>query len=497
MAKTFFEEVDELVKAGALAQAKDLLRKSRQRNFPADEVGKICLLARRVGMPELALRLLAPIVRPQGRVRSEATAEHFTEYGGALIHVGSTLEGMKLLEGIKAPFPPQALLYWSFGCFSRWEYGRAIPKLEEYVKRPELTPYEALVGKANLAAAMVYERTEKAHDFVLEIIRECEEKKADRLRLNMLISLCDISSFQKNLGEARGALEKAKALLSSTTSFDALFLEKWFAILDLMEKKPDALSSIETVRKKALLMRHWETIRNLDYHLVMQTRNRALLSKLYFGTPYKILKERIVKDFGEPWDAPDHYDWQPPAAKKSAKLVDLSDHHGLEKQFSKLKAGQLASKLISVLTSDLYRPFGIGSLFGHIFPDEYYNYLSSPTRIHQLVKRSRAVVEPLGLKISENHSLYSIAESALRIRIPRELSLAPRMDSLLVSLQREYPAPAVFSAPEAAESLRLNYWSVVRWLKDAVANGTLEKSGAARATRYCFKSTAKTEKKSA
>jgi len=483
----FYQELDALIRAGALAKAKDLLKTSRNRKFPSDELGKISLLARRVGMPEMALRLLSPVVRPQGRVKAQATAEHYTEYGGALIHVGSTLEGMKMLEGLKPPYPPQALLYWAFGCFSRWEYMKAIPRLREYVERPELTEYERAVGKANLAAAMVYERTEEAHDFVVGVIREFEEKKYDRLRLNMSISLCDISSSQGNYSEAREALKRALPSLNSTTSFDALFMEKWFALLNLMEKKPGADAEILKVREKAIQMRHWETIRNLDHHLMMVKKDEALLAKLYFGTPYPEMKKRFVKDFGGKWDPPESFDWRPSKAKHGSRLIDLSAPQELEKKISGLKAGQLPARLLSVLTSDLYRPFGIGALFAQVFPGDYYNYLSSPGCIHQLVKKTRKLVGDLGIIIVEKRGLYSAMESKVRMRIPRVWAPEERSQSMMAALERKFPAPTDFSTAEAARALDLNYWTVVKWLKEAVDTGVLDRSGAARATRYRFR----------
>jgi len=497
VATSFYDEIDQLVKNGKLTQAKDALRKSRQRKFPSNEIGKICLLARRCGLPELALRWLSPIVRPQGRTKSVATPDHLVEYAGALIHLGGVLEGMQIIDDVKEPLPPRAHLYWAFGCFARWEYAKSIPRLEAYIRHPEVSDYDRAMGKANLAAALAYERDPKAHDFLVEVIAELKEKKYDRLRLNVQMSLADLSASNNAFEEGRSTLREAEASLGGGSSYDSLFLAKWFAVLDLREGIRGAEKKLQAVRAKALELKHWETIRNIDYHLVMKKHDRDRLARLYFGTPYPMLREKILRDFVEAWSPPDTYEWIPDGAKPTSKLLDFSNSLELEAKFSQFKAGHLGARLVSVLVSDLYRPFNIGAIFGHLFPDEYYNYVSSPARLHQLVKRTRDATKRLGLVISEAEGLYSLATSKVRLRIPREVFLVPRAQSMMAQLRTLFPEEAVFSAEQAAKALDANYWTVVKWIRSAVAEGKLEKQGAARATRYRFSQAVKSQSKSA
>ena len=55
------------------------------------------------------------------------------------------------------------MLYRSFAYFFLWDYKKVVPLLEKYITAKSLSPYEVLIGEANLLSAYVFEeKSEKA-----------------------------------------------------------------------------------------------------------------------------------------------------------------------------------------------------------------------------------------------------------------------------------------------------------------------------------------------
>ena len=136
----------------------------------------IAKLARRVNSPELAIRILHPIVRPTNRSQPKATGTEISEYAAALTYIGASTEAYGLLGKVDAQANPEVLLYQAFALFAQWNYKAAIDPLVQYINRKDISDYDRLVGKANLASALVIERVHKdAEEVLTSIIGQARE----------------------------------------------------------------------------------------------------------------------------------------------------------------------------------------------------------------------------------------------------------------------------------------------------------------------------------
>ena len=125
-----FKYIDDLIKAAKISEAEKLIvievKKIRKRS----EKLIFAEFARRIGKPDLALRLLYPRVR----IYRDATAAESTEYSLSLIRLGHFNEGLELLNKKELQSTPQIDFYRAFADIYRWDYENAEVKLRRYLK---------------------------------------------------------------------------------------------------------------------------------------------------------------------------------------------------------------------------------------------------------------------------------------------------------------------------------------------------------------------------
>src|SRR2546430_1421867 len=94
--------VERLIREGKIAPAQRVLGQLAREKIPRASLARYAGLARRAGLPGLALRWLVPVVRPSPRRPAQAAPSETIEYAASLIRLGATAEALALL----APFPP-------------------------------------------------------------------------------------------------------------------------------------------------------------------------------------------------------------------------------------------------------------------------------------------------------------------------------------------------------------------------------------------------------
>jgi hypothetical protein len=246
------------------------------------------------------------------------------------------------------------------------------------------------------------------------------------------------------------------------------------------------------LRAKALELRHWESVRECDRALAQTTQDKNLLLKVYFGTPYAAYRQSVVREAQSWLSIPDQF----VLGSATGRLFDLKRAMSVD-QTIQLKPGQALHRCLVATTSDLYRPLYEGNLHAKLFPGEYFNPLSSPVRVLNVVKRFRRWLEefdlPLALEVAShsyhlvwrdqapNFGLIYTREEAVSAA-KEELGSSVALDRLLKALGDEE-----FSSIEAADVLQVSKSSIVKMLGWGVENGRLIKSGSGRNTRYSFR----------
>ncbi|NJL25264.1 MAG: tetratricopeptide repeat protein [Calothrix sp. SM1_5_4] len=314
------------------------------------------------------------------------------------------------------------MLYRSFCLFSQWEYGLAIPLLRQYITS-SIPRYQRLVGSVNLAAALTgVQDFAEARTLLTELLAEVSRGQFHRLHGNCLEMMAQISFFRGDLSACFESLERAERLLAAMPTSDLFFVRKWRAIASsIRDRDPDPLLRL---RQEALARRDWETVRETDRHQLRIRFDERTFERLIFGTPFPAYRQRIC---GELDREPRHDSYllgcedtpigsggsvesceSGESVESAGSVLDLISGHGCAE--AGLNVGEKPLDLIEVLARDFYRPKGIGALFSHLHPNERFNPFSSAPRLHQLISRTRAILDERGvpLAITQFHGTYQL-----------------------------------------------------------------------------------------
>jgi len=487
---TLLAEVDVLLKEGKSGAARARLLHLKAHQVPAQYRLACAKSSRRAGIPHLGLKFLNSVVRPTGRLAQAATAEEIAEYGADLIGVGASSEALILLASVKADVP-EVMLFQAFAHFAQWNYRDAIPFLERYLRHPRIQGYSRLIGLANLGSALVHERAAAARHVLHELVTQTQKEKLPLLEGNARLFSAELEIYQRDWRTARHHLDEAERIFSGSESLEPLFLRKWRAVLEMSQAANPVTKTgaIERVRNEALERRHWETVRDCDFHLAVCLKNPALAIHLIYGTPFASFRDHLTKLFGETLEMPPVYTLELGPSDKEEAVFSMDLQTGvMGKKRTKLKVGQLPHRLLRTLASDFYRPFRGAQIHSALFPDEYFNPNSSPQRIRQLIARLRAtlVKEKTPLEIIESEGAYRLrATRATRLRLPTRAALSS-IGLWVEGLRRAVDGKKTFTAAEVSDALATNLWTVRLALKNAKREGFLRQEGKGPASRYLF-----------
>jgi hypothetical protein len=485
----FIQTLEELVRGGRAGEARQILRAQNLSQIPREGRKDLANLARRAGAPEIAIRILNPVVRPNEGKPESATDQEKAEYAVALINHGAVPEGLEILEALRPDTLPEALLYRSFGLFARWDYLEAIPLLKNYIKGP-LTDYQRLVGNVNLAAALIVEKKSGEAQKVLETaLQESKRLNAHLLNGNCLELSAQLAIQREAFTDAKNHLERAADVLRRAGNIDEFFVKKWMAILAL-KKKPksaEAALAVRRIRSEAIKKSHWETVRDCDFYLSLCRSDSGLATHLYHGTPYEGFRRRIKAEAPRQ-EIPAEYVWQL-GRSPGDRIFDLE--RGREaRRGDGIKVRQLPHRLLQALASDFYRPLRTATLFSILFQGEYFNPDNSPARIYQALSRLRIWLTETGipLLIDESAGYFSLRSEKpygilTRLRSEQAENIRGRSESLFEAL-REIMKDRSFSSREAGEALGISLRSAIRLLNWASKTRLVTSRGRRRACRY-------------
>jgi hypothetical protein len=480
------QEVEGLIQSAQLRAARRKLQSVQKLATPArGQRLKLAQLARRSGLVSLALKLLNPVVRPSAKSPLRPTAEESAEYAGLLIRSGANTEATHILEALDPGEVPEAWLYRAYACITQWEYEAAIPFLKSYLEVEGLGLIQVVIGKLNLAAALVHERESSAAEPLLaELLELTARERLFQFHGNALELSAQNALFQKRWSDADSFLSRAERHLSEVGGLDHLFVQKWKAIRACLERKGErqALRDLEDVRREAVALGHSETVRDCDLYLAVSSKDEARLHAVYFGTPFESFRRRLLREAGPETRLPSHWDWSP--SGKTSRTLDLA--LGVWQDGSPaFKPGQVLHRLLRALASDLYRPFRTAPLFEALYPGEFYNPFSSADRIYEAIRRLRlwAKEEGLSLAVTEKKGEYRLDPgTGLALRLsPQSRRLSPSLDRL-----KRVFADRPFSTREAALALGISERSASRVIRDALSDQTLASSGKSQFVRYRF-----------
>lgn len=473
-----FARWDDLIRRGRGQRVRNELRDLRREKIDRSEMVRLANLAWRVDYASFGVRLLNPLVRPSSRRPFQCTPEEKTEYAVCLIKMGAQHEGRELLETVPAELVPRSLLFRAFALIAEWDYQAATPLLRQYTALPSLDDYQRLVGRLNLAEALIYEEAfaPAARELALAH-RAVAGNPQYRLAQGKIAELFAQSAIrQRRWEEAERHLEQASGLLEAGEALSEFFIEKWRAIAAFC-RDPRTPGPLLAVRKEAVARRHWETIRQVDRVRGEFARDRKWLERVYFGTPFDRYRAKLLQEC--PWlePLPDYFDWGTPGKRLDLRAQALTE--------GSLKPGKLHHRLLSTLASDLYRPFRVATLHHALYAGSYFNPQSSPAQVHQAVNRLREWLKGsrLTLNIDESRGSYSLRLPArFQLRLPQPGSSPDR--EAVARLALDAFGSDLFSVREAARVWAVSPRTAFTLLENLRTRGEVLRQGGGRSTRY-------------
>ncbi|MCM2323226.1 MAG: hypothetical protein NDJ90_08180 [Oligoflexia bacterium] len=562
--RAWIGELDSLIRQGKSRLARRRLEDWVRARSGSDSVDRpflaeLAALCRRSGIPGAAVRLLNPVVRPKPRVLTLPTGAEKAEYAAALAQLGADREARALLEGLDPRETPEALLYGAFARFPRWEYAAAIPLLEAYLAHSAIAPYQRRIGEVNLLAALAAvdkpgeEGFRKAEALAEKLLRETCEEENLLLHGNTLGLLAQLRIAQRNFGAAREALDEAEQKLREAGTLDALYIRKWKAIAALGDAsvRAPALEELNAVRAEAATRANWETVRDCDFHRAAALGDVGALTHLYFGTPFASYRARISRlctALGA--RLPESYLWAPHPRRRNERAWGAIDARTGEFLFrpgdggrgrraeiaaaetatggaprgraeaphrpaAALKTGQVPHRLLAALAMDFYKPQILPALHAELFPDRYFNPVSSRDVVHQAMKRLRAWLAEVSAPVAvvENRGSFSLEfHGPVGIRVHRAVGdraqrgaqeqgeaanvaaalASTRLSALIERLKGGLGLASrqVFSRADVARALGISERAANVLLAEALGAGIVRREGRGPSTRYrCDQST--------
>ncbi len=457
-------------------------------------------IARRVRSENWGLRLLRQIVRAEPPVSPSVTDNELCVYAGLLIKVGALNEAKQILEKLDQNKNIQALIFLSQIAIAQWNYREAAPLLRKAQKLNGISDYQKCITQVNLAGALIFlEKFKEAKKLLPQILARCLENKWDLLYGNALEISAQLAVRQQDWPEANRLLNQAEAHSGQHTHY-LIFIEKWRTLAELFQTKPNSLEGnailkkIEDLRSKAQKLKSWESVRDFDYHISLYLNHQNLLLNVYFGTPhdeYKKRIERICKN--RKWKIPSQY-YRKLSDSPTERFFDLNAGRETGPNFIEaLKPGQMLHRLLNILATDFYKPFGVGELFSQLFAGEYFNPDISAARVSQAVKQLRQWLItnqiPIDIIVENNrHSLQAHGPYAFKISRKKLSSndvLTSRFEVQLNQLREKWPYKS-FSTSQACEELGLSPTSLRGLLKKALKEERIYQFGAGRSILYRF-----------
>ncbi len=485
------DQMETSLRLGKIQSVQALLTEIDRTNIPRHCLQRIAAICRRSFRHKLALQILNPVVRPERLIRNPAQTGELTEYASSLLYIGATAEAETVFRAIREELP-EVLLGRSFLHFSKWEYDLAIPWLKKYVALT--TDYVKLVGKLNLAAALVNEpQIEDPVPLLEEIVEQARRGGHDLILGNAYELKSQHLILSGNPVFAVDLVAEGLQLQANAKHRYVFFLRKWKAIAHLLlhPNDPNTHQAIDLIRREAAHIQNWHTLRECDLFKAVALRDFDLFVHVSVGTPFsgyhhrmKRLLERFWPECGR---VPAHYDWSIPSIKRASRQGSCWNLAEGTDFFSRgLKQGQILHRLLNLLTVDFYEPRNGGSIFSALFPNEYFCPASSIHRVYDAIARIRQwmIEQEIPFTVEEERGTYSLrALKPCRLRVSSQRDLhTTQEDSFIEKIKDHFSAP--FSSSEAALYLGKSKSSTIRLLNQAVERERLIRMPFGKHTKY-------------
>lgn len=471
------EEYNLLIKSGKTLACRNQFNKLRLHLIPRKYRVEFSRIAARLNLPVKSFQILRDIVFTE-KINIIPTDEEIMQIGMAFRQLGALAYAERLFKKVDENHQPIVLLNRAAILFNSWDYSSAIPLIEKFIVLNKEKDLEKLIGLVNLAAALTF-----VQDFE-KLPRVLEEAQLLCHRLNhhlFFANLLEIEAqyliHQGRLSQAKTLLQKADSLIEDEGSIYKLFIQKWLAIIEIMQRVDLVnLRKLDQIREKAISLKHWETIRDCDFYFAVLKKDKYLFHRLYFGTPYLSYRQRLGKAMNDSTVLPETFEWsgnfpyREIATRKKIE-IDLSSNTITlgNKKFDQFHS---MAQLLKCLCADFYLPQKPVNIFLKMFPDELVDPSSAIQRIFNAVSQLNSTLksEKIPLKIEMESEGYKLNFfGPVIIKIPQSIDFSNRQNYFNNQLQKTF-SESSFTSIQVVEALGMPKRTIQRLLNAAVEN---------------------------
>ncbi len=493
------------IEAGRIGEAQSELHKLTQKNNSRVQKLAVANLLRRAKLPEKAITILRPYVRPSSKKQFQATDQEKLEYAAALTFLGSTNESQNLLNTIHSKELDEYLLFQAFNHIKVWNYEESIPFLEKLLTQSQ-DAYLHAVTSINLLQAYIYcSRLDNAEKIFQDkpLKNYLSTNQKHRLLCNFHELKAQFFFQQKQWDHAETELKQAQSFSDGNNSIDQLFVKKWNFLVELYKNpstdKRTMKMQWEQIRLLAQSLGNAETLRDIDFHFSLKIHSIDTIKYVYWGTPFISYREKIKKNIQAANILFEHLGTghsrtvyttneveNPQALAHNVNCVDLNDvcdniEYGGE---------SLLSRLLFALNADYYRGASSFFIFESVYQDEYYNPDSSPLKIRQLIFRLKEKFQEHNYPLTVNHRdgvywLSSTSKEGCNISFD-ERRTGSKEDQLARKIYDIYQSD-YFKAKDLSERLAIPQRTLSCTLKELLKKDLIEKIGSGPKTTYRIK----------
>ena len=481
------DEIEKCIKEGQFTRAKTLVDRLKVTEVTRSDALRASNLSRRCGKVKKSLKILNPIVRNPQIVPS-AKPEEIADYAFSLHRIGASFEAETLLNNIDPEGAPTVHFFKSLIAFSRWEYSRALPWLNDYIANSKLTEYQKLIGRSNRVSIYLFAKEfEKAETEIRALQKIAKEKNLKLLKNLSIEQEAEVLVGQKKYDEAFSLLNRVEREAADSAQLLKMWIWKWKNIIKALKiSGKEGLKILNKACEEAVRKGAWEIVRDIDFHKVKLCSDSQAYEKLYFGTPFPHYIERLKKTTS--LDLPETYQYFLNSTKEGRYLIDLKNHKILDNDSSRsIEMTEIQWRLMKSLLIDLYRPLKWGEVFNSLFPDEYFDPFSSINRMHQIIFRFNQSLktQSIDLRIVSNESgCQFLSGSDLGFLIYKDMEDDLYNDPTLREIKKSIDVTQEFTINDICAILDGNIRTHRRWVKKMLAEGKLLKIGQNRSTRY-------------
>ncbi len=506
-------QIDRCIRKGDINAARVMVKKINWSKLKRSDLLWFANLSRRADLPETTVKCLRNYVRPVVGEPNASDPEKL-EYGAALIQLGALTEAKDLISSLSLSLKHMQL---SFAYMRLWDYDAAETALRELIANSqELSSYQKLIAKINLAACLIFNNK-------LDLARKCLDDLAENgsgqletlaenpaARAQWCILQSQIAIQAKQFGVASDFSTRALQILEDQKQIDAspadavnsqeLIARKWQIFSEEQTDSAPALEKFKELRQLADEQGLSELVRDCDFYSGLIAKNVPLLQKVFFGSPIYSYRSMIKRSCTE-WGFSDdqcraifesrHYFY------RSNDINDCQDNLAeLDLLAWTLDGkalpdrGKNIHRLVFRIAFDLYRPPLRGEIFSYLFPDQHYEFENAKLRLSSLVFRANALGEKLKIfnVYSKARRFYITFSESCRVKMSQDANLLVlrSAEEIELALIRDHFQHFEFSIAEVTEFLQFGKTKARKILDHGIAAGQIERIGSGPRTLYRF-----------